>query len=689
MMRRGHPGGQVRECLGLPPSRNAARPPRPVPVESSRRLLLAVAVVMIASAAVAGGAPSPAVARSGSGARAVRDGRDAAPAAARRHRVARPASEHAPFLEIGEGSGVTGSREVVVHGLIRDGDATGREYELAEARDFTGTWSAWGDTNRLEVPFSLSAGDGEKVLDLRYRSSTGELQLSARVTLDTTAPSVSVSLDEGARVTLDRRLRLDTSVGDLTGPRRMSISTDGGDSWGSDRPFDARLPLDLPAGTRTGRIQVSIRVRDMAGNRGTGQDSIRFRPRPASTLDMRVDYLLKAKLGFRTGTIAVDERADILNRSESLITHVDLYLMPRAFGELQSGPSVKVDGEAVSGRWTNNANLRLRLPAPLAKGERLRLRLRFELVASGNVSTSLEARLAQARGLMTVGHWFATVAAGYPARYPGDALVSPTAERIVLELRHDAGLIVAAPGRLTDSTATTKRYVHAPARDFAFAVSPEYRRETAEVGGVLVEAYARERRGARAALESATLALQRFSDALGPYPWPRLVIAESPWREHGTEYSAFAMIGANRLEDRLTIAHEVAHQWFQALVGNDQYAEPWIDESVAEFISRLWFDRRAGFCSSRPLDATIFEYPNVHMPLLARECGSYFQTAYLKGQAMFYGLRKRMGEKALLGALRAVVREHSWGLLRGAQLRAILLREGAPRRYVDQFLRAW
>jgi aminopeptidase N len=147
------------------------------------------------------------------------------------------------------------------------------------------------------------------------------------------------------------------------------------------------------------------------------------------------------------------------------------------------------------------------------------------------------------------------------------------------------------------------------------------------------------------------------------------------------------MIGALNLAERLVVAHEVAHEWFQALVGNDQFTAPWVDESVAEFLSRLFFAERAPYCSSRPIDTPIFDYPDVHMLPLAERCGSYYQTVYLKGQAMYWGLRARMGGAALLRALRAVVREHAWDLVSSAEMRQTLVEHGAPRRYLDGFLR--
>ena len=39
-----------------------------------------------------------------------------------------------------------------------------------------------------------------------------------------------------------------------------------------------------------------------------------------------------------------------------------------------------------------------------------------------------------------------------------------------------------------------------------------------------------------------------------------------------------------------TVAHEVAHQWFYNLVGNDQADEPWLDEALAQYATGLYYE---------------------------------------------------------------------------------------------------
>ena len=38
------------------------------------------------------------------------------------------------------------------------------------------------------------------------------------------------------------------------------------------------------------------------------------------------------------------------------------------------------------------------------------------------------------------------------------------------------------------------------------------------------------------------------------------------------------------------IVHEIAHQWWYGLVGNNQIRTPWIDEGLAEYCTAVFFE---------------------------------------------------------------------------------------------------
>ena len=74
-------------------------------------------------------------------------------------------------------------------------------------------------------------------------------------------------------------------------------------------------------------------------------------------------------------------------------------------------------------------------------------------------------------------------------------------------------------------------------------------------------------------------------------------VAEANFYIGGMEYPGMVMIDdsyyTSGYQDimEMLIVHEAAHQWWYAQVGNDQIAEPWLDEALATFSERVYYER--------------------------------------------------------------------------------------------------
>ena len=70
----------------------------------------------------------------------------------------------------------------------------------------------------------------------------------------------------------------------------------------------------------------------------------------------------------------------------------------------------------------------------------------------------------------------------------------------------------------------------------------------------------------------------------GPFPYPDFTVAITPGQSDGTEYPTALQMSDSKADDLpALVAHEVAHQWFYSLVGNNQAQDPWLDEALATF----------------------------------------------------------------------------------------------------------
>lgn len=405
-----------------------------------------------------------------------------------------------------------------------------------------------------------------------------------------------------------------------------------------------------------------------------------------ATMRLRTSYVLKARLDFATGRIAASESISVTNRSGKRISKLNLSVMPRAFGELTHLGRVTVNGIAVRAGWTNNANLEVQLGRNVADGEKVTVRLSFGVRATSAIGTSLEGRLSKANGIMQVSQWFPIVSNGHPMRYPGDSQHTHAAAKIRLDLTTDASSVrIAAPGRRIESSGRRHVYELTNARDFAFGASPDYRVVSGTTGGVRVEAHYTTGAGA-SALASARVALARFESVFGEYQWDRYVVAQTGRKSSGNEYPGIVFLGGPLFSIREVVAHETAHQWWYAMVGNDQIAEPWLDEGLAEFSAAYFYGDLAGYRSSRPVNSPATAFPNVPAPLTSDDPDSYDQTVYFKAARFLDGLRVRMGSDRFFPGLRALVKANRNGVLTTVEFVETMRAYGASSSYLGAFL---
>jgi aminopeptidase N len=144
-----------------------------------------------------------------------------------------------------------------------------------------------------------------------------------------------------------------------------------------------------------------------------------------------------------------------------------------------------------------------------------------------------------------------------------------------------------------------------------------------------------------------------MSAVLGPYAYPTYIVAESAggvsmegpgttWVPRGTDPARFNYL----------VAHETAHQWFPALVGSDQWADPFADEALADMVARWSIgERRASRCASGRLDR----------PITAYSAACYYEVIYIQGGNFLDSLRRAMGDAAYWTAIRDYIAAHRFG----------------------------
>jgi hypothetical protein len=139
-----------------------------------------------------------------------------------------------------------------------------------------------------------------------------------------------------------------------------------------------------------------------------------------------------------------------------------------------------------------------------------------------------------------------------------------------------------------ENGSVTWRYTARDVRDFAFAASNHYQWDArrAQVAGRTVLVHSLYRPGAPNWNESARFgehSTEFHSQALVPYAYPQITVSEGPI--YGMEYPMIVFIGrpTARLELYQVISHEIGHEWFPMMVGQDEAAYAWMDEGFTTY----------------------------------------------------------------------------------------------------------
>ncbi len=358
---------------------------------------------------------------------------------------------------------------------------------------------------------------------------------------------------------------------------------------------------------------------------------------------------------------------------------------PRGFdpGEI-AFDSVSVNGLAVAFALEGADEAVLRVPVGLlAPGEEAALELRYTLrIPLCNYRFGRSDR-----EIWNLGNVF-PIAAMYeggewrtdPYIAIGDPFYSSCANyTVTLEL--PKRFQIAASGALRECSESGDRArctFELPAgREFALSFSDQYKVASDVVEGVLVRAFALSADDAKRELRFATRVLGHYSAMLAPYPYPSLCVAETPLGGYGgMEYPGFVMIDTLQFQAggalEYVVAHELAHQWWYAQVGNDEVRSPWLDEALTEYTAMLYFERERGEeVFEQMLEQRVESANRLTLPSGSTIASGidrfdslweYSMAVYLRGAGMFHGLRLALGEEVFLSALRTYLEKHRYGI---------------------------
>ncbi|HYE82622.1 MAG TPA: M1 family aminopeptidase [Clostridia bacterium] len=445
------------------------------------------------------------------------------------------------------------------------------------------------------------------------------------------------------------------------------------------------------------------------------------------------DYTMRLELDTQYKKVTGQQTVSFINNESTPLEEAYFHIYPNAFKNL--GGSIVIKGIKVNGNDSqyriegqDSTLLYVPFPGTLEPGERNQIFMEYEISIPKEGGAGFGDRFGYGDNTYNLGNFF-PIAAVYengswdkhPYDEKGDAFYSETSNFDV-EITAPAEQVIAASGYVDNLKVLENKRTHVikaySVRDFAFVSSDMFRVEEAMVNGTIVRSYAASSRKAEKVLEYGTEAIRIFNKSYGKYPYPVCSIVQSDIGG-GMEYPNLVMIESNEYGNvtfgnffasyyfgkpkgslEFVVVHELAHQWWYGIVGNDEYREAWIDEpltqySTLEYYRQVYgqeeFDRiykryiklgvnmflLSGAGEDKPLNRPLNQFPH----------DDYYILIYNKGTMMFKDLNDQLGDEKFDKLLRTLFERYKFKAVSGKDF--IELTSEIAGKDMGEFYRKW
>ena len=276
----------------------------------------------------------------------------------------------------------------------------------------------------------------------------------------------------------------------------------------------------------------------------------------------------------------------------------------------------------------------------------------------------------------------------------GDPFYSDIANYEV-EIEYDENLTLASSGNVVSSICENgkkKDLISAQkVRDFAFVLSSKFEKTQCLSGDTEVNYFYYNDSTPEETLDLAKKCMDFYSDNFGLYPYSQISIVQSNFVYGGMEFPNIVLISDSLSKETsyYVVAHELAHQWWYGVVGNDQYNEAWVDEGLTEYSTMLFFENHDeyGFDYQTMItnaNSSFKFFYNIYEKVcgkvetsMARSLDEfetepeYVHSVYTQGVIMYDSLRELVGEKKLYACMRKYFEKMAYKNARGADLIAM------------------
>ena len=433
-------------------------------------------------------------------------------------------------------------------------------------------------------------------------------------------------------------------------------------------PDSNPLPTPTEAGTSTPTLTplptdtATVPPTDLAPDTSTPDTSLP----PQPTTLTRPSYTVYATIDYDNHTVEVDEAIIYPNLTGTTLNEIVIAVEPMLYNDAFHLGGISVNGASISNYSLDTHRLTIPMSPPLTANTQVSLVIEYSL----NIPVKQKANTFGWLDYQTsLTEWIPFVVPYDPSDgwllydfMPwGEHLVYDSADfEVNLRFTDPSSAPVVAAPALPEANGEWTRYRLPGARTFALSMSRDFLIAESAVGSTVIRTYyfAGHEGAADKMTYVATQELGLFDAKFAPYPYPVLNVVELDYND-GQENDGLVFLSSAFFDaynggvknNMVTIGvHEIAHNWWFGLVGSDQATEPWLDEAMAIYSERIFYEytnpdlvdwwwgfRVNYFGPNGYVDMTIYD---------AVSFRDYTNAAYLNGATFIEDMRFRMGDEA-------------------------------------------
>lgn len=237
--------------------------------------------------------------------------------------------------------------------------------------------------------------------------------------------------------------------------------------------------------------------------------------------------------------------------------------------------------------------------------------------------------------------------------------------------------------------------IHAEnARDFCLLVMYDYTEIEEKIKNTTVKCYypGNHTQTAEQLLKQSARIMDYYACQFGSYPYEEFKTVIVPMQGFdGMEYSGLILLQDKMLQSankqqrsQFILAHEIAHQWWYGMVGNDQLKEPWLDEGLANWSAYQFLHEMQG----QALPTVTSREMNLNKGLAEiHSQQEYYATAYRGGEAFWFELEEQIGHDRVIKVLRDYLTQYKYKIATTEDLKSTI--KADTDEDLDEFFKQW